>query len=359
MDPFKRYVQERLATHPALPATVLLREIRARGYQGQISILKDFVRPIRKERRRLKALTVRFETGPGQQAQGDWAHFGRLVTGQRLYAFVLLLSFSRMLFVRFYERMREQELLRGLSAGFEYFGGWPHQLLLDNMRTVVLRRGRSVKESRIHPQFLDFIGYYGIQLQLCEPARPQTKGKVERGIGYMRNSLVLPPEMTNVREANVAASVWLDTVANVRQHATTGSRPVDLLAQEELTPFGSRAPYDLSWVEPRRVSKDCHFSWKGNRYSVPYRHGGQAVLVRQRPSGMLEVERAGELIAVHRPSTGGGRTITVPAHVQGLWRKTMGRHRRSDVQVDSAGVVDIVVERADLSEYDALLEPRS
>lgn len=330
LDPHKAYLRSRIERLPDLPATVLLREIRARGYPGQITLIKDFIRPIRAERRRLQELTVRYETPPGEQGQVDWGEFLRLPDGRKLYGLSLVLSWSRAMFVYFTCRMVLQELLQGLMLAFEYLGGWPRKLLLDNPRTVVLVRGERVADSKLHPRFLDFLGHYGLELQLCEPRRPQTKGKVERPMDYLAKSLVLPnsERWTSPEEANRDARRWLDTVANVRLHGTTGERPFDRLAREGLVPLASVRPYDLAWSEARRVHKDCHFSWEGNRYSVPWQYGSTAVLVRRHPGGLLEVEAGGETIARHRERVPGRReSVTLPEHLAGLWQKTLGRKR--------------------------------
>jgi transposase len=379
LDPYKDYLKCRLEKLPELPAPVLLREIRARGYTGQITRLKDFVRPLRSERRRLEELTVRFETEPGEQAQIDWGEFGRLPDGRKLYALGVVLGFSRALFVHFTTRMVLQELLHGLVLAFEYFGGLPRKLLFDNPKTVVLVRGATVRESTLHPRFLDFLGHYALELQLCEPRRPRTKGKVERPMRYIATSLVLPgfEHWTSPEDANREARNWLESVANVRLHGTTRERPCERLLREQLTPLRSVRPYDLTWSEPRRVQKDCHFSWEGNFYSVPWQHGSTAVLVRRYPEGRLEVERAGALIATHRERVGGrGEHITLPEHLRGLWQKTLGRKQTHAAPAGTAALassaergpivplallhagpaLQSTVEQRDLAVYQELLE---
>lgn len=327
LDPFKDYLRKRLEEKPEIHATVLLRELRERGYRGQITLIKDFIRPLRAERRRLEDLAVRFETSPGEQLQVDWSEFGRLADGRKLYALALVLGWSRMLFVYFTSRMVVQELLYGLVQGFEYFGGVPKTLLFDNAKTVVLRRGKTVEDSTLHPRFLDFLGHYRLALRLCRIRRAQTKGKVERPIEYLWGSFVYPNLgcYQSPAEWNRAVRHWLEHVANVRIHATTRERPIDRLTREGLVPIASLRPYDLTWTEPRKVHKDCHFSFEGNRYSVPWQHGHAAVLVRRYPEERIEVERDGEVIATHRLRAGKGQMITLPDHVAGLWQRTLAK----------------------------------
>jgi transposase len=365
LDPHKEYLLSRVGKLPDLPAPVLLRELRARGYTGQITLIKDFIRPIRAERRRLQELTVRYETVPGEQAQVDWGEFLRLPDGRKLYGLSLVLSWSRTMFVYFTCRMVLQELLQGLRLGFEYFGGWPRKLLLDNPKTVVLQRGPTVADSTLHPRFLDFLGHHALELQLCEPRRPQTKGKVERPMQYIAHSLVLPnsDRWSSPEEANRDARIWLDTVANVRVHGTTGERPLERLPREGLVPFSSARLYDLTWMGARRVHKDCHFSWEGNRYSVPWQHGSTSVLVRRHPGGVLEVERDGEIIARHRERIPGGRqNVTLPEHLAGLWQRTLGGKRTHEPPAEVAALdrvclfPEVEVQQRHLSVYQHFLE---
>ena len=261
-----------------------------------------------------------------------------------------------------------QELLYGLICAFEYFGGLPRTLLLDNAKTVVLRRGPTVADSTLHPRFLDFLGHYGLELKLCRVGRAQTKGKVERPVDYVRRSLVYPNLGLGWTppEWNRAARHWLDTVANVRTHGTTGERPFDRLPREGLVPLASVRPYDLTWTEPRKVHKDCHFSFEGNRYSVPWQHGGAAVLVRRHPEERIEVERAGEIIATHRLRAGKGQTVTLPGHVAGLWQKTLGRTKSKVPETPPApaplagsawALPALEVETRDLSVYERAAKP--
>jgi transposase len=190
LDPFKPYLDEHLAAG-MWNAVVLLGELHARGYQGSSTAVKDYLRPQRCE---ASTVTVRrFETPPGQQAQVDWGTFGRLTSPtelpRTLSGFVMTLGYSRAMFADVATDQTLPTFLRLHEAAFAAPGGVPRELLYDHVKTVVLGlddRG----EIRWQPQFADFARYWGFIPRLCYAYRPQTKGKVESGIGYVRKNFL-------------------------------------------------------------------------------------------------------------------------------------------------------------------------
>lgn len=238
LDPFMDYLQERIAhARPEwIPATVLLRELRERGYEGGISQLKSWLAPFK---RPAEDPVVRFETPPGQQMQADFTHIRR--GGERLLAFVATLGYSRSAFVRFLSREDFPAWREGLLGAFEHFGGVPEQVLMDNAKAVVLERdvyGEGLH--RWHPGMLDLAEQCGFQLRVCRPYRARTKGKVERFNGYLKGSFVVPLKASlkavglalDLDTANREVLRWLAEVADRRVHATTGVAPCERLAEE-------------------------------------------------------------------------------------------------------------------------------
>jgi transposase len=232
LDPFKDYVIERLAAAvpDGIPASVLLAELRERGYSGGYTMLKAFVAS--RKPASVAAPTVRFETAAGEQMQVDWAVIRR--GGDRLSVFVATLGWSRASYVEFVTDERVETLIGAHENAFLAFGGVPREVLYDNMRTVVLERnayGRG--RHRFHPGFLDFARHCAFQPRLCQPYRAQTKGKVERFIRYLRASFYVPLASRLAQEglgvdretANSAVARWLREVANARVHGTTGELP--------------------------------------------------------------------------------------------------------------------------------------
>lgn len=261
---FEEYIRERLAAAAPqwIPATVLLREIRERGYVGSHSILRTFMASLRPLQ--VEEAVVRFETAPGRQMQVDWAEFR--LDGRRWFAFVVVLGFSRWIFGRFVEDQRFETLRDLHVAAFDALGGVPYEGLYDNMATVVLKRDADGKgRHRFHDGMLALSRDYGFALRLCRPYRARTKGKVERGIRYVRESFFVPlvaefrqrGEALTLDIVNARFSAWQRDIANQRLHGTTGERPCDRLVVEctRLLPLpgGRPAPSVREVQAPRAV----------------------------------------------------------------------------------------------------------
>jgi transposase len=258
LDPYKAIIRERLREFPELTAVRLLAEIRAAGYPGGYTQLKEYVRKVRP--RPPADPVVRFETPPGLQGQVDFAHF-RFPWGRR-YAFLVVLGYSRLLWLRFYPRQDLPTLIRGLEAAFGYFGGVPRELLFDQMKSVIVRDlrpegGRLIENA----EFLRFCAHWGFRPRACRPYRAKTKGKVERPIGYVRQSFTYGRTFTGDADLNAQAEWWLGRVANVREHGTTGERPIDRFERDErdvLCPLAHRPYHSLALPakpEPRKIRR--------------------------------------------------------------------------------------------------------
>lgn len=235
LDPYKSIIQQRLKDYPELTAVRLWEEVRAAGYPGGYSQVRDYVRGVR-PRPPVEAV-VRFETPPGQQAQVDFARF-RLPWGVR-YALIVVLGYSRLLWLHYFQRQDMRSLIRGLEESFLFFGGVPHELLFDQMRAVITRDLRLLGGELVHNQeFLRFAAHWGFQPLACRPYRAQTKGKVERPIRYLRSNFFYGRTFVNDADLNRQAERWRDRVANVRIHQTTRERPVDRFERDERAGLG-------------------------------------------------------------------------------------------------------------------------
>ncbi len=230
LDPYKAVIDARLEAFPKLSAKRLFDEVRAAGYPGSYSRVSDYVRATRP--REPVEPVVRFETPAGRQGQVDFGTF-RLPWGRR-HALVVVLGYSRLLWLRFYSRQTMPVLMEGLESAFETFGGVPDELLFDQMRAVVLSDDRCAGGGLVlNEEFSRFAAHWGFLPRSCRPYRAKTKGKVERPIRYIRESFFYGREFANDDDLNAQASHWLETTANVRRHGTTGERPVERFERDE------------------------------------------------------------------------------------------------------------------------------
>jgi len=242
LDPYTPLICERLTTYPELTAVRLFDEVRAAGYPGSLTQLKIFVRQVRP--RPVPEPLVRFETAPGHQAQVDFARFV-LPWGVR-WGLLVVLGYSRLLWVQFYPRQTMRTLMTGLEAAFQYFGGVPAELLFDQLKAVILEDRRPAGGRVLeNPEFLRFAAHWGFRIRSCRPYRAQTKGKVERPVRYVRQSFVYGRTFVGDADLQAQALQWLEGVANVRVHGTTKEPPRARFERDERTllrPLAAR-PY--------------------------------------------------------------------------------------------------------------------
>jgi transposase len=221
LDPFRTYIRTRVELFPDLSVSRLLEEIQTDGYTGGYTQVKDFVRQLRPPPQ--PEPVVRFETEPGHQAQVDFAEF-KFPWGRR-YALLVVLGYSRLLWLRFYEHQDMRTLFTGLEAAFAFFGGVTTELLFDQMKAVINRDLRLLGGQLIkNEEFVRFSAHWGFTARACRPYRAQTKGKVERPIRYVRENFIYAREFLNDADLDDQLSRWLEK-ANGRIHGTTKEPP--------------------------------------------------------------------------------------------------------------------------------------
>lgn len=222
IDPYREIIVARLAAYPKLSATRLHDEIRAAGYTGGYSQVKQYVRQVRPQRP--ADPVVRFETPAGLQAQVDFAEF-RLPWGKR-FALLVVLGYSRLLWLQFYSRQTMVVLMRGLEEAFAAFGGVPAELLFDQMKAVIVEDQREFGGKLLENlEFVRFAAHWRFRIRACRPYRARTKGKVERPIGYVRESFFYGRTFLNDADLNAQALSWTAQTANARLHRTTREVP--------------------------------------------------------------------------------------------------------------------------------------
>lgn len=279
-------------------AVVLHRELEGLGFVGSVQQVRRAIRPWRAEARWAAVATVRYETGPGEQAQVDFGQL-RVWIGagcERVHLFVLTLGYSRRLWVQAYPHERLSALLDGHERACRHFGGVPLTCLYDNPRTLVL--GRREREVQWHPVFHDVARYYGVTPRACQPYRARTKGKVESGVKYVKRNALAGRRFASWDALNSWLEEWMATVADQRIHGTTHERPIDRFARATLTPLGARPPYRYEREQVRRVPADALVAIRAARYSVPVQYVGTTVPV-QETATHYEIFQGATCIARH------------------------------------------------------------
>jgi len=313
LDPFKPYIEERIAVG-VTNAIRLFAELRQMGYTGGYTLVRQYLQPRRQAAK--PVATVRFETKPGEQAQVDFGVFAYEHGGKRsrYYAFVLVLSYSRMLYVEFVEHQDLSTLIRCHINAFESLG-IPRVVLYDNMKTVVTGRDEEGKV-QVNPRFAEFALAVGFTPRACRPYRPQTKGRVERSVRYLRQNFWPGRTFASLSDLNQQAAAWCKE-ANQRIHGTTGQRPCDLWEEEPLTQVWDPLLASRFALEERKVGRDGFVQFGGSRYGVPWQHAGQMVQVRE-TAAYIEILFKNERIAVHPKALYPKSTLPIPGQYDGL-----------------------------------------
>ena len=317
LDPYKDFIREKLEATPRLTAARLDREIRALGYGGGHTTVKDFVRQVRPSPP--PVFERRFETAPGKQAQLDLAHFRVTFSDNPdqervVWLFSLVLGFSRFLFARFVPGQGMAEVIRCHLAAFAVVGGVPREILYDRMKTAVLgedEAGRVIFNATL----LELAHHHGFTPRACRPYRAKTKGKVERPFRYIRQDFFEGRSFRNLEDLNRQLQNWLE-IANVRVHGTTGRIVAEAFAEEmpSLKPLPA-IPFRALLKLERRITKDGMVSVDGNLYSVPDGTRKRAVEVHVLAQEIRILE-AGRPIAVHPVLSGRGRRAVLAGHRQ-------------------------------------------
>jgi transposase len=294
LDPFREEIQKKVLKR--LPASRILREIRAQGYMGGRTILADYIRSIQAALSPPRRAKRRFETGPAKEMQADWSTYRIVIAGvlQTVHALVCVLAYSRKAHVRFYRNERQSTLLEGLLRAFHAFGGVAWRVIFDNMAVVVLGRIGRNRKPIWHPTFLAFAHHYGFEAFLCRVRDPDRKGKTERFLDFLEKDFVRGSEFSSFDELNERVAAWTDTIANRRVHGTTRLVPDEAwLEERDFLIRLPEAPFPVHREEVRRVGPDATVSVAGTPYVIPERLADQSVAVRAYAEHFEIVDRGG------------------------------------------------------------------
>jgi len=332
LEPYHQVIRDFL-NEDDYQASWILERLKRMGYTGGYETVKLFVRSIKDQKTRIAY--TRFETEPGMQAQVDWGDFkitdssGKTST---VYAFVLLLGFSRAMYVEFVERCTMETFMDCHIRAFKHLSGVPAEILYDNMKNVVI--GRENGKPSFNAEFLHFAHHYGFTPRVCPPYSPWVKGKVERPMDYIRESFWRGYRYLSLSQANLDVLSWNAETASQRIHGTHRQQ-VQARWEEEIPYLGKLPPsdYDTSLKFFRKVYKDCLLSFGGNRYYVPG-HVGKRVLLKVK-GDFIRIYHDAELLAAYHVPEKKGTVVGIPRQRPPLasanrpeYRKTKGKATR-------------------------------
>jgi transposase len=322
LDGLEEWLRERFHRHRG-NADVVRRDLaREHGIVVSLRTVERAVQPYRRELAAEVQASLRFETPPGRQLQIDFGETRVAVGAEpvRVYLFVATLGYSRRPFVQAFRHERQSAWLDGIEAAFHHFGGVPEEILLDNARALVTRHDAATREVTFNDRLKAFADYWRFRPRACAPYRARTKGKDERGVGYVKRNAIAGHAFASWEALEAHLAWWMREVADVRVHGTTGEPPLLRFARDEaatLRPLAGRPPFRQIRELVRKVQTDCAVEVDTNAYSVPWRLIGESVQVSV-SAGRVRIHHAGRLIAEHAEAAGRHGRIVDPDHLAGI-----------------------------------------
>jgi transposase len=329
LNGFKDKIEALLKSYPSLSAVRIHEEIQKMGYEGGISILRDYLRTIRATPKAFLCIQV----APAEEAQVDWAYAGAVGEGessQRIYCFLMVLSFSGMLYLEFFPSQSLENFMTAHVRAFHFFGGCPKKIRYDNLRSVVLSRIGSAIQ--FNPRFLDFAAHYLFTPSACNIKSPHEKGRVENAVRYVRRNFLQGRSFASISQCNREAFLWRDQKANRRIHGTTKRRPVDLFTEKEkpsLTPLPA-IDYDTRIRRSVKSTTQALVRFDTSRYSVPFAYASRTLTLKA-DQHFVSIYDKEKLIARHPRAREKNQLVEEPSHRKGLLQSkpnaTFFKHR--------------------------------
>ena len=327
LDPFKGQIVRWLDAHP-YSAQQIFQRLGEAGYVGGISIVKDYVCRIRP---RHQEAFLKLDFAVGECAQIDWGEWGTIAVGstrRRLSFFLMVLCYSRLMYLEFTVSQKMEFFLACHENAFAAFGGVPSRLMVDNLKSAVLQRLVGAAPV-FNPKYLDFSRHWGFKISPCNVRADNEKGRVENGVGFIKKNLLAGLELADFSAMKPQATLWLDTVANVRIHRETHQRPIDRFEDERahLLPLNP-AGFDLARVCTPSATKQFRVPLDSNHYTVPSRYAGQRLTLKAYAERVCIYDRE-QLIALHPRSMDRHKQIEDPDHErQLLAQRSTAREQR-------------------------------
>lgn len=316
VEPYRAVVIELRAQDTEMAA--IWARLKERGYRGSYSAVRRFVRMLEPT---TPEPVGRVETAPGEEGQVDFGYAGRMldpVTGtlRRVWAFVMVLAWSRHQYVEFVCDQTVATWLVLHRHAFAFFGGVPKRIVLDNLKAGITQA--CWDDPQVQRAYRECAEHYGFLIAPCRPRTPEHKGKVEQGgVHYVKRNFLGGRTPTSIPQANADVLEWCRTTAGERCHGTTKAQPLARFVQTEharLRPLPS-APYDLAIWKVATVARDCYVVFEQAFYSVPFRLVGQQVQVRGGSREVCIYTQTCDLVATHPRAQAAGERLTHPDHL--------------------------------------------
>ncbi|HEX6784701.1 MAG TPA: IS21 family transposase [Sphingomicrobium sp.] len=318
----EEWVAERFRRHAGNADVVRQELLSEQGIKLSLRTIEREVAPLRRQLEAEARATIRFETPPGKQLQIDFGERRVPIGGEsmKVFLFVATLGYSRRVYVRAFPNERQDSWFTGLEGAFRHFDGVTAEVLFDNDRGLVVRHDRATREVEFNDRLRAFAGHWRFRPRACAPYRARTKGKDERGVGYVKKNAIAGRTFESWSAFEAHLVQWTREIADQRMHGTTGEVPIERFRRAEakaLQPIAGIPPFAVSRELVRKVQADCAIEVDGNAYSVPWRLIGETVRVTL-AGGELRVSHAGQEVAVHQRCTGRFERRVDPLHFVGV-----------------------------------------
>jgi transposase len=355
LDGLEDWLAERFRRHGGNADVVRQELLAEKGLAVSLRTVERAVAPLRRELQAQARATVRFETRPGEQLQIDFGERRVEIGGQpeRVFLFVSTLGYSRRLHVRAFGHEKQDSWFEGMESAFRTFGGVPEEVLLDNARALVLHHDPVSREVVLHPRQHAFARHWGFRVRACAPYRARTKGKDERGVGYVKHNAIAGRSFATWPALEAHLEAWTREIADARIHGTTGEPPMARFRRDEaaaLKPAAGIPPFTTARDLVRRVGSDCTVEVDGNAYSVPWRLIGERVRVVV-GAGAVRILYAGLEVARHAELPGRRGRAVEAIHFEGVIG-TRGQPVRARAPVADGSPPALL---RPLAEYEALI----
>ncbi len=332
LEPYKPMMKEVLLRSPYITGVAMLNRLREEGFMGGRSVVHQWLKMVREPVPRKEAF-LRIEFDAGECAQVDWGEFGDVFgDGIKIHAFLMVLCYSRLLYVEFTRTEKFEDFVRCHENAFRFFGGAPRECWYDNLATAVTERlGKLV---RFNARFFAYMGHHSIRPHACNPARGNEKGRVEDGVKFIRNNFWSGREFKNFADLQNQATEWMNSFCNEREHRSTRKVPrLHFEAEEKITllPLNPHK-YETDEIISRVVPPDFHILYETNRYSVPWTLTGMTVTLRVNAE-KIRIFYSEKYVAGHERIYRKNKVITLEPHKTGLLERKGGDQNRERWQI--------------------------